>query len=76
MLNDKAPNTGEYVRLEAIYGHLVNLMVAGHETTATTLAWTLVHLARSPECEARALQEIKVSGGGGRAGCGARSRGA
>ncbi|GBF99888.1 hypothetical protein Rsub_12684, partial [Raphidocelis subcapitata] len=59
MLNDKAPNTGEYVRLGAIYGHLINLMVAGHETTATTLAWTLVHLARSPECEARALQEIK-----------------
>jgi hypothetical protein len=31
MLNDKSPNNGEYVRLETIYGHVINLMVAGHE---------------------------------------------
>ncbi|KIY92424.1 cytochrome P450 [Monoraphidium neglectum] len=59
MLNDKAPNTGEYVRLQAIYGHVINLMVAGHETTATTLAWTLYYLSKNPACEAKALAEIR-----------------
>ncbi|KAI8468257.1 MAG: cytochrome P450 [Monoraphidium minutum] len=59
MLNDKAPNTGEYVRLQAMYGHIINLMVAGHETTAATLGWTLYHLSKSPECEAKALAEIQ-----------------
>jgi cytochrome P450 len=60
MLNDKAPNTGDYVRLQAIYGHVINLMVAGHETTATTLAWTLLYISRHPDVEAKALAEIKA----------------
>ena len=29
--------------------HLVTLLLAGHETTASTLAWTLHDLARNPE---------------------------
>jgi hypothetical protein len=38
-------------------------MVAGHETTATTLAWTLYYLCRNPDCEAKALAEIQVGAG-------------
>jgi hypothetical protein len=26
MLNDKAPNTGNYVRFQAMYGHIINLV--------------------------------------------------
>jgi cytochrome P450 len=33
--------------------HLVTLLLAGHETTASTLAWTLHDLARRPEALAR-----------------------
>ncbi|WP_375501840.1 cytochrome P450 [uncultured Jatrophihabitans sp.] len=33
--------------------HLVTLLLAGHETTASTLAWTLHDLARRPELLAR-----------------------
>jgi cytochrome P450 family 135 len=33
--------------------HLVTLLLAGHETTASTLAWTLHDLARVPEVQAR-----------------------
>ena len=33
--------------------HLVTLLLAGHETTASTLAWTLHDLARLPEVQAR-----------------------
>ena len=36
--------------------HLVTLLLAGHETTASTLAWTLHDLARSPRLQARARQ--------------------
>jgi cytochrome P450 family 135 len=33
--------------------HLVTLLLAGHETTASTLAWTLHDLARLPDVQAR-----------------------
>lgn len=41
---------------EEIRDHLVTLLLAGHETTASTLAWTLHDLARLPEVQARAQQ--------------------
>eukprot|EP00878_Enallax_costatus_P002291 GHUV01002466.1.p1 GENE.GHUV01002466.1~~GHUV01002466.1.p1 ORF type:complete len:1154 (+),score=313.19 GHUV01002466.1:119-3580(+) len=59
MLNDVSPSTGEYVRLCNIYGQVMNLMIAGHETTAATLAWTLYYISTNPDIEARALQEIE-----------------
>ncbi|SHG32077.1 Cytochrome P450 [Jatrophihabitans endophyticus] len=34
--------------------HLMTLLLAGHETTASTLAWTLHDLARTPDVLARA----------------------
>jgi cytochrome P450 family 135 len=34
--------------------HLITLLLAGHETTASTLAWTLHDLARNPQLLARA----------------------
>ncbi len=38
---------------EEVRDHLVTLLLAGHETTASTLAWTLHDLARRPELMAR-----------------------
>lgn len=38
---------------EELRDHLVTLLLAGHETTASTLAWTLHDLARRPELLAR-----------------------
>lgn len=58
MLVDKT-STGKHIRYGALYGHVVNLMIAGHETTAATLGFTLQLLAENPECEARALEEIR-----------------
>jgi hypothetical protein len=29
MLNDVSPSTGDYVRLQNIYGQVMNLMIAG-----------------------------------------------
>jgi cytochrome P450 len=39
---------------EELRDHLITLLLAGHETTATTLAWTFERLVRHPEALARA----------------------
>jgi len=41
---------------EELRDQLVTLLLAGHETTATALAWTLYELGRDPELLARAQQ--------------------
>ena len=38
---------------------VMTLLLAGHETTANTLAWTLYLLARNPEQQARLEQEVR-----------------
>jgi cytochrome P450 family 135 len=43
--------------------HLVTLLVAGHETTATTLGWTFERLVRHPEALARASAEARAGEG-------------
>jgi cytochrome P450 len=41
-----------------IRDQVITFLIAGHDTTANTLAWTLYHLALDPEIEAKVLQEI------------------
>jgi cytochrome P450 len=43
---------------ELIRSQTLTLFVAGHETTATALAWTLYLLGRNPEAEALMHQEL------------------
>lgn len=45
---------GDRLSEEELRDQLVTLLLAGHETTATALAWTLYELGRSPELLARA----------------------
>jgi cytochrome P450 family 135 len=42
---------------------LMTLLVAGHETTATSLAWALERLTRNPEAMARTVAEAEAGGG-------------
>jgi cytochrome P450 len=42
--------------------HLITLLLAGHETTATTLAWTFERLVRHPEAMERARAEALEGG--------------
>jgi cytochrome P450 len=44
---------------------LMTLLLAGHETTATALAWTFELLHRHPEAHARAVAEARAAGAGG-----------
>ena len=39
---------------------LMTLLVAGHETTASELAWAFERLARSPEVVSRLHEEIEA----------------
>lgn len=57
---DGAPMSDQELRDE-----LLTLLVAGHETTATSLAWTMHRLLESPEVHARAVAEVDAAFGGG-----------
>ena len=48
MAGDEPPSDAE------LRDHLITLLLAGHETTATTLAWTFERLVRHPEAMERA----------------------
>jgi cytochrome P450 len=45
---------------EEIHDELLTLLVAGHETTATSLSWALERIARHPEVLARLHQEVET----------------
>jgi cytochrome P450 len=49
--SDETPLTDAEMR-----DQLVTLLLAGHETTASALSWTLHELGRNPETQARALE--------------------
>lgn len=44
-----------------VHDHVITLMMAGHETTANALTWTLYLLARHPEIQARLQAEVDGS---------------
>lgn len=49
---------GSPITLEHLADELLTLLVAGHETTATTLAWTVERLRRHPDVLARLQAEV------------------
>jgi cytochrome P450 len=57
---DGQPMTDDELRDE-----LVTLLLAGHETTATSVAWAIERLVRHPEKLARLVAEIDAGGEGG-----------
>lgn len=43
---------------ENIRDQVVTFLIAGHDTTANTIAWCLYQLSRNPDIQAKVLQEI------------------
>lgn len=55
---DGAPLTDTEIRDE-----LITMLLAGHETTATTIAWTFERLLRTPDAMDRLTREVRDGGG-------------
>lgn len=49
---------------EQVRDQVLTFLLAGHETTAKALGWTLYLLARSPECSERLTAEVDAALGG------------
>ena len=64
LLRAKDPESGQPMSDTQLVDVLLTLLVAGHETTAKALAWTLYLIARSPHCERRMLDEVLSVVGG------------
>jgi cytochrome P450 len=64
MLLDARHEDGAAMSDEELRDELMTLLVAGHETTASQLAWSFQRLARAPEVVARLGDEIDGEDGG------------
>ena len=47
---------------QALRDELMTILLAGHETTATALAWAVSHVLAHPEVRARILDELRQAG--------------
>lgn len=56
LMSVRDEETGEGLTDEELRDQLVTLLLAGHETTATALAWTLHELGKDPAAERRARE--------------------
>jgi cytochrome P450 len=63
MMLDARDDKGEPLSEDEVHDELVTLLVAGHETTATALAWTLRWLLPDPQLLSRLRDEIASAGG-------------
>jgi cytochrome P450 len=64
MLAARNPETGEPMSDAQLIDNLATFLLAGHETTAKALTWTLYLLARSPEWQERVRAEVNAVTGG------------
>jgi cytochrome P450 len=58
LLSARDAETGEGMSDRALRDEILTIFLAGHETTANALTWTLYLLARHPEAEARLHEEL------------------
>jgi cytochrome P450 len=65
LMRARDPETGKAMNDEQLVDNLLTFYLAGHETTAKALTWTLYLLARSPEWSVALEEEVaRVTGGG------------
>jgi cytochrome P450 len=65
LVSARDPATGEAMPDSLIIDNLVTFLLAGHETTAQALTWTLYLLALFPDWQDRAREEIRSFVGNG-----------
>jgi cytochrome P450 len=65
MLRASDPETGQSLSVEHVVDNIVSFLMAGYDTTALALTWTLYLVSQSPEWEERIRQEVdRVAGSG------------
>ena len=62
MLVAARDDSGQPIPDEYIIDELQTLLAAGHETTATTLAWAVERLRRHPDVLSRLVEEVDAGG--------------
>jgi cytochrome P450 len=65
MLAISDPESGRVMTEELLVDNLVGFLMAGYETTAFSLTWTLYLISQSPEWETRMREEIERVAGAG-----------
>ena len=60
LIGGEDPQTGRKMTPDEVRDNLLTFIVAGHETTALTLAWSLYLMAFAPEVQEAAAEEAKV----------------
>ncbi|HVB36306.1 MAG TPA: cytochrome P450 [Candidatus Acidoferrales bacterium] len=60
MLLSARDDSGAGMDAKQLRDEVMTLLLAGHETTATTLAWTFYLLAQNPAAEAQLLAELQA----------------
>jgi len=65
MMAASDPETGEPMANGQVIDNLLTFLLAGHETTATMLTWTLYLLAKAPEWQERLAAEARAVAGDG-----------
>lgn len=64
MMREHNPDTGAPMSDEEIIDNLATFLLAGHETTAKALTWSLYLLARAPDWQERLRAEVRSVNGG------------
>ena len=64
LMRARDPETGQQMNDEQLIDNLLTFYLAGHETTARALAWTLYLLARFPEWSEKLSSEVRAATGG------------
>lgn len=66
MLLEARDDNGAPMTFQELCDELLTMLVAGHETTATALAWSLCYLLRDPELCAQLRSELATATEGGK----------
>ena len=61
LMEARDKDSGEAMPERALIDEIMSLIVAGHETTASTLNWTWYRLSQHPEVEARLHAEVDAA---------------
>ena len=58
MMQERDPQSGDLMSDNQLVDEILTLMVAGHETTASTLSWAWYLISQHPEVEQRLAHEV------------------